>query len=236
MEPLLTCARDGHVATVTLNRPDVRNALSHDLRGQLRETVAELDDDGSVRAIVLTGAGSAFCSGVDLRELAAGAAPPSEIGPLTGPFISSTTPLIGAINGAAYTGGLELALACHFLIASERASFADTHARLGLLPGWGLTVLLTEAVGARRARQMSLTCEPVDASTALSWGLVNRVVDHAALPHTVLDAAHRIAAHPPAAVRRVSALYEAQAAERNAAAWQLEAAAWSGATLADDAR
>lgn len=232
MEPPLTCARVGRVATVTLNRPAVRNALSHDLRRQLRETIADLDNDPSVGAIVLTGAGSAFCAGVDLRELAAGAAPPTPIGPLTRPFLSSTTPLIGAINGAAYTGGLELALACHFLLASERATFADTHARLGLLPGWGLTVLLTEAIGARRARQMSLTCEPIDAATALAWGLVNRVVDHAALHPASVDAAHRIAAHPQAAVRRLSSLYDAQAAARNAAAWRLETAAWAGATLA----
>jgi enoyl-CoA hydratase len=232
VEDVLTCTRADGIATVTLNRPHVRNALSHDLRAQLGETVSELDADASVGAIVLTGAGSAFCAGVDIRELESGTPPPTPIGPLTHPFVTSTTPLIGAVNGAAYTGGLELALACHFLIASERASFADTHARLGLMPGWGLTVLLTDAIGARRARQMSVTCEPVDAHTALSWGLVNRVVDHALLLESCTAIARQACGHPPTAVRRVSALYEAQAATRNAAAWQLEAAAWAGATVA----
>ena len=145
----LNCEITDAVATVTLNRPQARNALSAALRQELRATIARLDDDDTVRAIVLTGADPAFCAGVDLRELSAPGPHPA-VGPLAEPFITSRTPLIGAINGAAYTGGLELALACHLLVASERASFADTHARIGFTPGWGLTVLLTEAIGSRR--------------------------------------------------------------------------------------
>lgn len=226
MDDILETVRADGVATVTLNRPAVRNALSKELRQAIRSTIAELDGDVTVGAIVLTGAGPAFCAGVDSRELGAEAA--ADIRPLTAPFVSTTTPLIGAINGAAYTGGLELALACHFLVASDRATFADTHTRLHLMPGWGLTVLLTDAVGARRAREMSLSSAPVDAATALQWGLVNHVVPHEDLLPFTLGLARQIAAHGPAAVGRASRLYDAQAAVRNSAAWQLEAAAWIG--------
>jgi enoyl-CoA hydratase len=229
---ILETARADGVATVALNRPQARNALSKDLRQAIRSTVAELDADDTVGAIVLTGAGSAFCAGVDTRELGADAA--ADIHPLTAPFLSSTTPLIGAINGPAYTGGLELALACHFLVASDRATFADTHTRLQLMPGWGLTVLLTDAIGARRAREMSLSSAPVDAATALQWGLVNHVVPHEDLMPFTLGIARQIAAHGPAAVGRVSRLYEAQATVRNSAAWQLEAGAWVGTEPASD--
>ena len=226
MEDILQTVRDDGVATVTLNRPAVRNALSKDLRQAIRSSIAELDADDTIDVIVLTGAGPAFCAGVDTRELGADAA--ADIRPLTAPFVSSATPLIGAINGAAYTGGLELALACHFLVASDRATFADTHTRLQLMPGWGLSVLLTDAVGARRAREMSLSSAPIDAERALRWGLVNHVVAHADLVPFTLGLARQIAAHGAAGVRRASRLYDAQAAVRTAAAWQLEANSWVG--------
>ena len=228
MDPVLLCERDEGIATLTLNRPKVRNALSEELRERLREQVAELDADPTVDVIVLTGADPAFCAGVDTRELGGGPAEAANIGPLAGPFLSSRTPLIGGINGAAYTGGLELALSCHFLIASERATFADTHAKLGLMPGWGLSVLLAEAVGVRRARQVSVTSAPIDAQTALSWGLVNRVVPHHQLLAVCSEVGRLIRANDSSAVQRVSRLYDEQAQERNAHAWRLEAASWSG--------
>jgi enoyl-CoA hydratase len=127
--------RDG-VALVTLNRPARRNALSGALLTVLCGTLAELDAEPGVRAIVLTGADPAFCAGLDLTELSQPDSQLAAVGsaPVLPPL---ATPLIGAVNGAAVTGGLELALACDFLIASERATFADTHARLGIMPGWG---------------------------------------------------------------------------------------------------
>src|SRR3984957_14663804 len=97
-----------------------------------------------------------------------------------------TKPVVGAINGPAVTGGLELALQCDFLIASERARFADTHARVGVMPGWGLTVLLPQAIGLRRAKEMSLTGNYMDAAEALAVGLVNRIVTHDELLPTAL--------------------------------------------------
>ncbi len=167
----------GPVGLVTLGRPEVRNALDVALRQALRDAVAELDADPLVAAIVLTGADPAFCAGLDLADLAtAGLSGPVETTRL--PFDAVSTPLIGAVNGPAVTGGLEIALCCDFLVASERARFADTHARVGVMPGWGLTVLLPQAIGTRRARQMSFTGNYVDAETALAWGLVNEVVAH----------------------------------------------------------
>ena len=181
-EPLLVDI-ETHVAVVTLNRPHARNALDTHLRRLIHTTLSDLDSDSDVEAIILTGADPAFCAGIDLKELAAS---PSSLGDKdwpdverrSGPIPRMVTPLIGAINGVAITGGFELALACDFLVASERASFADTHARVGIMPAWGLTVRLPEAVGLRRAREMSVTGNFIDAARAYEWGLVNRVVPH----------------------------------------------------------
>jgi enoyl-CoA hydratase len=195
------------VATVTLNRPDRRNALSGDLISSLRATLAGLDNQADVRAIVLTGADPAFCAGLDLTELG------SPDGPLrsvtAGPVVPDLAkPLIGAINGVAVTGGLELALACDFLVASERARFADTHARMGIQPGWGLTVALPEAVGLRRAREMSATGNFVSAQTALAWGLVNHVVPHDDLLDFAVRLAADAASSDQAALRTIFGTYD----------------------------
>ena len=117
-------------------------------------------------------------------------------------------PIIGAINGVAVTGGFELALNCDFLIASDQASFADTHARVGIQPGWGLTVLLPQAIGLRRAREMSTTGNFVDARTALEWGLVNRVVAHEDLLPTCRTLAADIVSNDQAGVRRILRTYQ----------------------------
>lgn len=208
--PLLVESEDG-VAVVTLNRPAARNALNAQLRRELRRALEDLDADGSVRAIVLTGADPAFCAGLDLKELAA------DPGSLSSGFDSSSelrrpiprmsTPLVGAVNGVAITGGFELALACDFLVASEHARFADTHARVGIQPGWGLTVHLPRAVGIRRARELSSTGNFLDAQTALAWGLVNHVVAHDRLLPFARKLASDIAGNDPAAVRFLLATY-----------------------------
>ena len=203
------CERRDGVAVITLNRPDRRNALSAALLAELRQTAAELDASPDVRAIVLTGADPAFCAGLDLTELGE---PGSALGGAgSGPVLPPlSTVLIGAVNGPAVTGGLELALACDFLIASERARFADTHARMGIMPGWGLSYALPEAVGLRRARQMSATGNFVDARTALAWGLVNDVVRHRDLLDVTLRLAGDVASNDPAAVRAILATYRTQ--------------------------
>jgi enoyl-CoA hydratase len=175
------------VAVVTLNRPEKYNALIPELLAQLGEQLTALASDESCRAIVLTGAGKAFCAGLDLGAVAVGARfGPAGLAPLT----SAPQPVIGAINGVAVTGGLELALACDFRIGSTAARFADTHSRVGIVPGWGLTARLPQAVGQAWARQMSFTGDFVDAATALRIGLINEVVD----PDSLLDRAVALAA------------------------------------------
>ena len=212
------------VAVVTLNRPACRNAISAGLLTSLREALTDLDGRPDVRAIVLTGADPAFCAGLDLAELG------QPGGPLSGVAGSTVIPdlarpLIGAVNGPAVTGGLELALACDLLIASERAAFADTHARIGVLPGWGLTVALPEAVGLRRAREMSATGNFISARTALEWGLVNHVVPHGEL----LDFSRRLAADmattDPDALAAIFASYDEGAVVTGREARKIEARA-----------
>jgi enoyl-CoA hydratase len=197
----------GFVATVTLNRPERRNALSGELLTALRETVAGLEASDEVRVIVLTGADPAFCAGLDLTELGQPGSPLR--GAAVGPVLPGLTkPLIGAVNGVAVTGGLELALACDFLVASDRARFADTHARVGIQPGWGLTVALPEAIGFRRAREMSATGNFIDAHTALTWGLVNHVVPHADLLPIAQQLAVDAVSTDQAAMRAIYGTYD----------------------------
>jgi enoyl-CoA hydratase len=168
-------------AVLTLNRPQAANALSLALRCALVDAVDRCTADPAVRVVVLTGAGKAFCAGLDLKELGASDDPSAALasGPELDPVLALrrfTGPVIGAINGVAVTGGFELALACDVLLASDNARFADTHARVGVIPGWGLSQLLPRRVGPCRAKELSLTGNFVDAQRAEAWGLVNRVV------------------------------------------------------------
>jgi enoyl-CoA hydratase len=200
------------VAVLTLNRPAARNALSSELLRALPEAIVAADANDDVDVIVLTGADPAFCAGLDLRELGSSG---DNLGNATAPgtkewntpWPAIRKPVIGAINGPAVTGGFEIALNCDFLIASERAKFGDTHARVGLLPGWGLSVLLPQAVGVRRAREMSLTGNFMDAEEALRFGLVNRVVAHDDLLPVTLSIAADIAGNDQRAVRALLAEY-----------------------------
>lgn len=204
--PLAIVTREDAVATLTLNRPEKRNALSKGLLGALADALSELASDGRTRAVVLTGAGPGFCAGVDLEELAAG----GEFGPDDLRALNRFgLPIIAAVNGPAFTGGLEVALACDFRIASERAVFADTHALVGGVPGWGLTARLPQAVGQSWARQMSFTGMRVDAATALRIGLVNEVVDHDRLLPRAQELAQSVARTAAPSLARIRACYDA---------------------------
>lgn len=189
---LLTRDSDG-VRLLTLNRPEARNSLSPALITGLADALRAADADPEVRAIVLTGTDPAFCAGLDLKALAADGAAYLDLFHadhcirLVGEL---ATPVVGAINGAAFTGGLEIALGCDFLIASDRAVFADTHARVGVLPDGGMTARLPDRVGTAWARRMSMTSELVDAELALRIGLVTEVVPH----HQLVDHAISVAA------------------------------------------
>jgi enoyl-CoA hydratase len=184
------------IAVVTLNRPQAMNALNRAMRRRLYEVMRAVDADDTVRAVILTGAGTrAFTAGLDLKELGSG---PGGLGsanatdPADNPVKAievCTKPVIGAINGVAITGGFEVALACDVLIASENARFADTHARVGIMPGWGLSQKLARMIGISRAKELSFTGNFLDAATAHAWGLVNHVV----AADDLLPLAHRLA-------------------------------------------
>ncbi len=174
------------VRTLTLNRPQSRNALSSALRTRFFAALREAEVDEGVDVVIVTGADPVFCAGLDLKELGDTTQLP-DISPKWPPM---GTPVIGAINGAAVTGGLEIALYCDILIASEHARFADTHARVGLLPTWGLSVRLPQKVGVGLARRMSLTGDYLSAEDALRAGLVTEVVPH----DDLLPAARKVAA------------------------------------------
>ena len=216
---------DGY-AVLTLDRPAARNALNAALRTALHDTMRDLDGDDEVAAVVLTGSDPAFCAGLDLKELSGDPTALTggfgDAGDFRRPFPEMSTPVIGAVNGVAITGGFELALACDFLVASEHARFADTHARIGIMPGWGLTVLLPQAVGLRRARELSSTGNFLDAATAYHWGLVNHVVAHDRLLPFARKLAADIAGNDPGGVRQILATYRAGALVSGAEAYEVE--------------
>jgi len=179
-EPVLLVEKKDGIATLTLNRPDQMNALSTELLQALADEIESLRTDDDIGVVILTGAGRAFCAGLDLKEMGdrdkrekrdkqRRPDPPSLLRSLP-------QPVIGAINGPAVTGGFEISLSCDMLIAAPEASFADTHARVGLLAGWGLSQRLSRAVGMNRAKELSLTGNFLSAERACEWGLVNRVV------------------------------------------------------------
>jgi enoyl-CoA hydratase len=229
---------DARVATITLNRPDRRNAINGALGLGLARAVGDLEARDDVDVMILTGADPAFCAGADLKEIGSESASMfsatkedpndpyrrDEFGmyPFRGPFPHRTKLLIGAINGPAITGGFELALNCDFLIASDRARFADTHARVGIMPGWGLTVLLVESIGVRRARELSMTGNFLDAQTALTWGLVNHVVPHDELLPFTKEIAKAVVGNDQVGTRRMLRTYEEIAADVYDGAWEVE--------------
>ena len=224
-------------ALVTLNHPERRNALSMAVVEELATCITELDGRSDIRAIVLTGADPAFCAGFDLKALSTedrGAQEARRSDPMVmaGLLPERATPIIGAVNGAAVTGGLELALSCDFLIGSEHARFADTHARVGLMPGAGLTIRLPERVGTARALQMSTTGDFIDAERALRWGLLNEVVPHDALLGRALEIAAAIASIPPANVAEIRSMYARFAGSGDPEDYERENA-WARRWMAD---
>jgi enoyl-CoA hydratase len=188
------------------------------------------DADDNVDVLILTGSDPAFCAGLDLKELGDTAGNLGGTGAdggvnstgVRGPFPKISKPLIGAVNGVAITGGFELALNCDFLIASEHAKFGDTHSRVGIMPGWGLTVLLPQAIGVRRAREMSFTGNFMLADEALAFGLVNHVVPHADLIPFTRQIALDIIGNEQDGVRQIRSTYASHAQEMDK--WEHESA------------
>lgn len=208
---LVLAADVGAVRVLTLNRPQARNALNSDLIEALYDALVATDADASVRAVVLTGADPAFCAGVDLKQAQREGMAYfqryqthnciTRVGEMR-------TPIIGAINGPVFTGGLEIALGCDFLIASPRAVFADTHARVGILPGGGMTARLPQRVGAAMARRLSMTGEVVSAVRAEAIGLITEVVAHELLLPRAVELATEIAEVPAPVMAGLKQIYD----------------------------
>lgn len=195
-EPVLLVEREAPLAIVTLNRPEQMNALSAELRLAIGRAFRELESDPEIRAIVLTGAGRAFCAGMDLKEIGGGGEGVSGYDlSVTGQtemresISDFSGPVIAAVNGAAATAGFELALACDMIFVARGAKFLDTHARVGMLPGWGLSQRLPRLIGIARAKEISLSGNAVTAERAYEWGLANRLCE----PEALLEEARSLA-------------------------------------------
>jgi enoyl-CoA hydratase len=204
---LLVDDADG-VRTVTFNRPEAKNALTVAMRRELCSVLDAADREPAVRAVVITGTDPVFTAGVDYKEHDP-TFDPSQRRFSVNPgraLRAMQTPVICAVNGACVSGGLEIALSATFAVASDRARFADSHARLNVVPAWGLTALLPRAVGLRKAREMSMTGRFVDAEEALRIGLVNHLVPHEELAGFVRRLAADISDAP--AVAAVLDLYD----------------------------
>lgn len=202
--------KENHIAIITFNRPEKKNCLNQDLLTNFFNGLDEVTQNKDIHAAIITGSGNAFSTGLDLKALTTeNIADPRGDG--KDAFIlmqSCPKPLIGAINGFTMTGGFEIALNCDFLIASEDAAFADTHVKVGIHPGWGMSQLLQRFIGQPRAKQMSFTGDFIDAQTAYQWGLVNEVVSAANLLPRAKEIAHKMAAHSQPMLQTLKNLIE----------------------------
>ncbi len=228
-ESVLRVEKGDGVATLTLQRPEKMNSLSRELRAAIAKGFRELAADASIGVVILTGAGRAFCAGLDLKELGGqglgGAEAESAVteADMLRAMRAYPGPIIGAVNGVAVTGGFELALACDFLIASTDARFADTHARVGIIPGWGLSQKLSRLIGIGRAKELSFTGNYLSAEQAERWGLVNRVVAPEALLPTCKALAKDMLSCEPGVLRGYKKLIDDGYAETFRDGMRLEA-------------
>lgn len=213
------------VTLLTLNRPAVGNALNLELRDRIRREFEQIEDDPDVAAVVLTGSGRTFCSGLDLNEVSEGGGVLSadldevrhrQIVPQLG------VPVIAAVNGPAITGGWELALGCSFIVASESAWFRDTHAQIGILPGAGMSVRLSRRAGATAGLVLSLTGRKVDADEALRRGLVEVVVPFDDVVTTAVEVARTASQLDPMLVARLLELYRHHDESPGHTSWTVE--------------
>lgn len=224
---LLIERSDEGFATIILNRPDKLNTLSIRLRQEFDSAIDALEADPAVRVLILTGAGRAFTAGLDLDEWAAPgvSAAAAYEHDVVAALQRFTGPVIGAINGLAITGGVEIALACDVLIASSDARFADTHVLVGLLPGWGGSVRLQQRIGPHRAKELALTGRFLGADEALAWGFVNRVVVPDQLQPEAQAMARQMLVGVPAALVAYKQLLDAEAGTTLTEALRIERAA-----------
>ena len=231
-ETVTTAMASAHVLLVTLNRPQVANALNTQMGRDLLDLWSRLTEDpGEVRCVVLTGAGGKiFCAGGDLKERNGMSRQTWQrqhelFERQYWTLADLPTPVIAAVNGHAYAGGLEMALCCDFIYASSSARFALTEVTLGIMPGAGGTQNLPRAIGERRAKEIIMTGKPFDAAQALEWGLINQLHEPAEVLAAALETAATIAANAPLSVRQVkkSIRYGGQMELRTAYRFEVEA-------------
>lgn len=210
--PVVLETRHEAVAYLVLNRPDKLNALSAELSTALNETLSRIADDQSIRVVVISGAGRAFCSGGDLGAIGKGREQnkTDELGPILRSGMQAVLkmrlmpqPVIAAVNGPAAGAGMNVALAADIRIAADTATFGQTFSRVGLYPDYGGTYFLPQLVGPSVAAELFYTGEMIDAATALRLGIVNRVVPVTQLESEVKALAHEIAQGPPLAIRAI---------------------------------
>lgn len=215
MDPLLV-SRDGAIATLSLNRPQALNAFTPDMLKALIAAIGALERDGETRVLILQGEGRAFSAGVDLKIL-------QSVSPVAGRIASAfddaaqaaaetvrkaSLPVIAKVHGFCFTGALELALHCDFILTTADTKFGDTHVKWGLRPTWGMSQNLARAIGVRRARELSFTARTFTGAEAAAWGLANAAVaDRAALDATVAARAKEIAGASRGAVSAYKKLY-----------------------------
>ena len=234
-EPVVV-ARDGRIAWVTLNRPDRRNAISRAMRQSLQEVFHTLEDDDGIHVVVLTGAGSAFCAGVDLQEASGGDAHGHALTakPVAYALERFTKPVIAAINGPAVGGGLELALAADLRVASTDARFALPEVKIGSLPGSGGTQRLSRAVAPAIANKMVFTGEPIDAHEALRCGLISDLVAPDELIPVAEKLARQIGDNAPLSLRAAKIALRAAQSDSLASGLALERALWGALSVSRD--
>jgi len=237
----LEIKREAGVACLTLNSPDKRNAIDDATRDALAQAFASLDDDLAIRVVILTGAGTAFCAGVDLAtpgnvpvHASIAASPIVTRARLTAPLDAFSKPVIAALNGVAVGGGLEMALACDLRIASTSARFGLTEARIGSLPGSGGTQRLVGAVGRTFAAQMLFTGELISAEQAFASGLVSELHAPDALLGRAFALARVIAENAPLSLVAIKKALRAATDLPLAAGFELERSLYGALTTTED--
>jgi len=234
-----------HIATITLNRPDVMNALGGTMREDLLARLEQAEQDPIVRCIIITGAGNAFCAGGDIASMAEMQSRNDAsvlkqrmtLGGQVVQFIRHTPkPVIAAINGAAAGAGMNLALACDIRYGSDRARFAESFVKIGLVPDWGGHYLLTQLVGTSRALEMIMTGDRIDAEEAFRLGIINRIFPHDTLQEEVRNFAKRLAEGPAETLAQIKRGVYIGATGTLAETLAHEEQAQSSVFLSDDAK
>lgn len=237
----LLVERSDSLATITLNRPEARNALDLTMRQELIGALDEVEADADARVVILTGAGGHFCAGGDVKTMrerrqtaADGRARVESLNRLVLRLVNFPRPTIAQVDGFAVGAGCNLALSCDLIVAADRAKFGEVFGKIGLVPDGGGTWLLSRMVGLSRAKELIFTADVIDAARAREMGLVNQVVPATDLERATRTLARRIAAGPPAVLRMAKHLVNRAATSDLASALDQEAWAQAIAITGED--